>query len=219
MELLRAFAKYGGRRSVMAGTCAEYDWNYGICSESSTPLAPRTIYGECKHSLQKMADAFSREAALSSAWGRIFFLFGPHEHPDRLVSSVIRSLLLGEVARCTTGEQERDFLYVERAASAFVALLESAVEGPVNIASGRAISVKELVTKIGERIGRGDLIRYGDRTTPANDPPRLLADVTRLREEVGWRVANSLDADLEAAIAWWKDALTLDNAEGSDTPA
>src|SRR2546423_6054978 len=70
MELLRAFAEHGGSRAVMAGTCAEYDWSYGVCSESSTPLAPRTIYGECKHSLQKMAHAFSREAGLSPAWGR-----------------------------------------------------------------------------------------------------------------------------------------------------
>ena len=211
MELLRAFAKHGGRRAVMAGTCAEYDWKYGVCSESSTPLAPRTIYGECKHSLQKMAEDFSREAGLSSAWGRIFFLFGPYEHPDRLVSSVISSLLRGEVARCSSGEQRRDFLHVEKAASAFIALLESSVEGPVNIASGRTTSVRQLVNKIGEKIGREDLIRFGEQVTPADEPPLLAADVTRLRGEVKWTIPDSLDSDLDAIIEWWREALQQPN--------
>src|SRR5205823_11692705 len=97
------------------------------------------------------------------------------------VSSVIRSLLRGEVARCSSGEQQRDFLHVEKAASAFVALLESAVEGPVNIASGRATSVKELVNQIGEKIGRRELIRFGERVSRTDEPPLLVADVRRLR--------------------------------------
>ena len=52
LEMLDAFAENGGKRVVMAGTCAEYDWNYGWCSESVTPLTPSTIYGTCKHALQ-----------------------------------------------------------------------------------------------------------------------------------------------------------------------
>jgi nucleoside-diphosphate-sugar epimerase len=207
MELLRAFERHGGTRAVMAGSCAEYNWQHGVCSEFSTPLAPRMLYGECKSSLQKMATAFSGESGISSAWGRIFFLFGPHEHPERLVSSVICSLLRGNLAKCTTGEQERDFMHVASAASAFVALLESGVEGPVNVASGRGMTVKELVTKIGEKIGRCDLIRFGERPAPPDDPPRLIANISRLRDEVRWPVRDSLDADLDNTIQWWREAL------------
>jgi nucleoside-diphosphate-sugar epimerase len=215
MELLRAFERHGGRRLVMAGSCAEYDWNHGVCSEFSTPLAPRTVYGECKHSLQGMVSTFSREAGMSSAWGRIFFLFGPHEHPDRLVSSVILSLMRGEIAKCSTGEQERDFLHVVRAASAFVTLLESDVEGPVNIASGRGIAVRDLVTKIAERVGRRDLIQFGERPAPLDEPPRLIADISRLRDEVRWQLPDSLDDDLVATIEWWRDVLTRRENERS----
>jgi len=101
LSVLWQFYSHGGKRLVMAGTCAEYDWKYGYCSEQITPLLPATVYGTCKHSLQVMLDAFSRQTGLSVAWGRIFFLYGPHEHPDRLVSSVIRSVLRGEPARCS----------------------------------------------------------------------------------------------------------------------
>ena len=66
LGLLQAFTHAGGRRVVMAGTCAEYDWNYGFCSEAITPLAPRTLYGVCKHALQMMLTSYARDKQLSS---------------------------------------------------------------------------------------------------------------------------------------------------------
>lgn len=77
LELLRAFAEHGGQRVVMAGTCMEYDWRYGYCSEAVTPLAPTTLYSSCKHALQLMLAAFARQMGLSAAWGRIFFSMAP----------------------------------------------------------------------------------------------------------------------------------------------
>ena len=92
---------------------------------------------------------------ISFAWGRIFFLHGPGEHPDRLVPSVTRALLAGEPARCTDGRQVRDFLHSSSdAAHAFAALLALRVEGPVNIASGRGCRSRELVGWIGDALGR-----------------------------------------------------------------
>lgn len=129
LELLRLFARHGGERVVMAGTCAEYDWNYGYCSEGFTPLSPRTLHGVCKHSLERIVTSYAALAGISAAWGRIFSLFGPHEHPSRLVPSVIYSLLRREQVNCSHGNQIRDYLYVEDVASAFVALLESTLQG------------------------------------------------------------------------------------------
>lgn len=207
LALLHAFATQGGQRVVMAGTCAEYDWRYGWCSENVTPLTPATVYGTCKHSLQAMLAAYSRQYGLSSAWGRIFFLYGPHEHPSRLVSSVIRSLLKRQAAECSSGEQIRDFLHVADVASAFVALLDSEAQGPVNIASGEAVAIRDVVSRIGERLGRLELLRLGTRPTPAEEPPLLLADVRRLNREVGWRPTIGLHAGLDATIDWWRDQL------------
>jgi len=210
LDLLQAFVSHGGHRVIMAGTCAEYDWKYGFCSEGMTPLLPATLYGACKHSLQVMMDAFSRQTGLSSAWGRVFFLYGPYEHSERLVSSVIRSVLKGDPALCSHGNQIRDFLHVEDVASAFVAILESDVQGPVNIGSGRPVSLKEVVSKIGEKIGRPDLICLGEKAAPEDDPPLLTADIRRLREEVNWSAQYGLDAGLDQTIRWWKDHLGID---------
>ncbi len=129
--------------------------------------------------------------------------YGPHEHKDRLVPSVICSLMQGETARCSHGGQVRDFLHVEDVASAFVAILKSEVQGPINIASGLPISLKELVTKIGERFGRGYLIQLNGIGVPSSDPPLLVAQNKRLKEEVHWNPRYSIEEGLDQTIRWW----------------
>lgn len=204
LNLLEKFVEYGGRRIVIAGTCAEYDWRYGYCSEHFTPLSPTTLYGVCKHSLQSILDIFATQMGLSQAWGRIFFLYGPHEYPDRLVSSLIRSLLKNELASCSHGNQIRDFLYVEDVAQAFVALLKSNVTGAINIASGCPIAVKDIINKIGEKLDRMDLIQMGVLPVSAHEPHLLVADVSRLMNEVGWLPKYDLEAGIDKTIAWWQ---------------
>ncbi len=205
LQLLREFINCGGRRVVVSGSCAEYDWRYGYCSEELTPAGPRSLYGAGKHALQVMVDALSLEGGLSAAWGRIFFLYGPHEHPGRLVPSVINSLLRGEPAECTHGKQLRDFLYVKDVAAALVKLLESDFEGPVNIASGEAVALKTIINAIAHQLDGQDLLRLGARPVPEREPPILVAETELLRRQVGWKPAYTLEQGLEETIRWWKE--------------
>lgn len=207
LELLQEFVAHGGRRAVMAGTCAEYDWRHGCCIERMTPLAPATLYGTCKHSFQMMLGCLSKQTGLSSAWGRIFFVYGPYEHQSRLASSVICSLLKNERARCSHGDQIRDFLYVKDVAEAFVELLESRVEGPVNIGSGKPVELKEVIRKISYKIKGRDFIQYGVIPVSLDDPPLLVADVRRLTREVGWVPKYDLDKGLDETILWWRSRI------------
>lgn len=204
LHLLRRFAALGGERAVLAGTCAEYDLAGGSCTEEVTPLRPATLYGACKHALQAVTNAAADQLGISAAWGRIFFLYGPSEHPTRLVASVIRAVLAGKPALCSHGRQVRDFLHAADVAAAFVHLLESAVEGPVNIASGLPVTIGTVATRIGELVGRPELVLLGARDSPEDEPPVIRADVRRLQAEVGWRPSRSLDAGLTETIEWWR---------------
>ncbi len=188
----------------MAGTCAEYDWNYGYCTETVTPCRPATPYGVCKNALQDVLRAYSAEAKLSSAWGRIFFLYGPQESPARLVASVAKALLSGEVARCSHGRQLRDFMHVEDVAAAFVHLLDSPVEGAVNISSGHPLSLREVVMAVAEPLGASDLVQLGAIPASDNDPPLLVGNNRRLLQEVGWQPHYTLHSGIAQTINWWK---------------
>lgn len=198
--LMRAFSEQGGQRAVMAGSCAEYDWNFDFCSETSTPCRPTTLYGASKYSSQLLLDAWSIQEDMSSAWGRIFFLYGPREHSSRLVPHVIRSLMHGEPARCTHGEQVRDFMHVEDVAAAFVALLDSKVRGIVNIASGEPLILKDMIREIANQLGRRELVLLGAIQPSSADPPRLVADITRLHDEVGFRPVYNLKSGITQTI-------------------
>jgi nucleoside-diphosphate-sugar epimerase len=206
LELLREFAAVGGQRLVAAGTCAEYEVTIHDCDERVTPVRPATLYGTCKHALHLVVEKFA-EGRLSAAWGRVFHLYGPHEYPDRLVPSVICSLLKGEPALCTPGTQVRDFLHVADVASGFVALLDSSITGPVNIASGLPVSIADVVRSIGRQMNAESLIRLGARALPAHEQPRLTARTSRLRDEVGWTPGMTLDSGLLHTIDWWRSAL------------
>ena len=211
LELFRAFFQHGGKRILATGTCAEYDWRYGFCSEAVTPLAPHTLYGTCKHAVQMMLGAFAAQTGVSAAWARIFHLYGPNENPQRFVPSIICSLLKAEPVQCLGEGEARDFMLVEDAASALVAVLEAEVGGPINVGSGKPIFLEEMVHKIAQSIGRAELVipRAGNPGIRAGEPPMLLADVTRLRREVGWSAENSLEAGIAKTVAWWRSQLPL----------
>jgi nucleoside-diphosphate-sugar epimerase len=209
-HLLQSFLGNGGMRAVMAGTCAEYDWSrVGVCNERGSPLADEagaaiTPYAECKIAMQRALAAFGSVRHLSTAWGRIFFQFGPGEHPDRLVASVIMNLLSGREALCTHGRQIRSFLHVADLGSAFAALLDGVTEGPVNMGSPDRISVAGLLEEIALQIGRPELLRFGARDAPPSEPPLLVPDVGRLYDEVGWRPRFALHDAIADTISWWR---------------
>ncbi len=204
LALLRAFADGGGERATLAGTCAEYAWSdVTVCEEGVTRLEPATLYGAAKHALRIVAEAHAAQAGYALAWGRIFFVFGPREDPRRLGGSVAAALAAGQPALTSHGEQVRDFLYAPELAEAFVALLSSEVTGAVNVASGRPVAMRELIIALGEAAGRPELVELGTRPANPSEPASLTADVTRLRDEVGWTPSRTLARAAAETMAWW----------------
>jgi nucleoside-diphosphate-sugar epimerase len=207
MELVQSFSQHGGQRLVVCGSAYEYDWTYGYCLERKTPLAPNTVYGACKQALSLLVQSFAANVGLSAAWGRVFFLYGPHEHPDRLVSSVVRSVLKGEPARCSHGRQIRDYMHVQDVAAGMVALLDHGATGAVNISSGQAITIRDIVLTIGRIAGRPELIQLGAIPARANDAPLVVGENERLVSELGWQQQFELEAGLCHTITWWKEQM------------
>jgi nucleoside-diphosphate-sugar epimerase len=207
LELLRQFYEHGGQRVVFVGSDYEYDWNYGFCSEFLTPRNPSTFYGACKNALYSLFEGYTHRVGLSGAWGRFFSLYGSNEHPARLVPTVIHSLLKREPARCSHGNQIRDYLYVQDAADALIALLDSQVTGPVNIASGQPIALKGVISEIARKLDGENLILLGAIPAHSNDTHLVVADINRLTNELGWKQRYNLDEGLEQTIEWWKTHL------------
>ena len=204
LKLLEAFAANGGVRAVFVGTGAEYGDHTGSCVEGKTPLHPTTIYGTCKAALGIMLPTFSAQFGISSAWARLFYLYGPHEKPSRLVPSAIRTLLNDQLYACSFGDLVRDYLYIQDAADALVALLDSHVTGEINVGSGEGVSLNHILSCIGEQLARGHLLRFETKSASVAQSPAQVADVTRLTSEVGWTRCIPLEQGVKQTIEWWK---------------
>ena len=187
LRLVRGFAAAAGRRLTVAGSCAEYDWRVPFLDEATTPLAPATLYGTAKAALFQTLIAAAPVLGLSVGWGRVFFPFGPGEPAGRLLPDVITGITAGRRVACSDGTQIRDFLHVDDVAGALVALLDSDVAGAVNIASGDARPLRDIVGIAAAAAGDPALIDWGARPRQAHEPDRLEANVARLRDEVGYR--------------------------------
>ncbi len=207
LKLFEEFVKNGGKRIVMAGTCAEYYWNNELCSEKYSLMRPSTIYGQCKLAIFNLLKAFAQLHGISWAWGRLFFLFGPYENKNRFVASIINSILDGKRPKCSHGRQIRDFMSTVDAGSAFAKLLVSKVNGAVNIASGNPVSLKEIGKNIERLLGTRNKIDFGAIKASKSEPDKIVADIGRLTSEVGWKPTVTIEKRLEDTISWWRKGI------------
>jgi nucleoside-diphosphate-sugar epimerase len=141
-------------------------------------------------------------------------LYGPRDNFDLESSHVIPALIrkcfeakeqnAPEIVAWGTGSATREFLYVEDAADAIVAGAEKYDKPePVNLGSGKEISIKALLNQICETTDYRGTIRW-DTTKPDGQPRRCL-DTSRAAAEFGWRATTNLQDGLEKTVAWYEE--------------
>lgn len=200
LRLLQAFAANGGRRAVLVGSCAEYDWSQGGRFAEESPIRPRSVYGAAKAATCLAALGAAGALGISLAWARPFFVYGPKEGEGRLLGDLVRGFRQGVPVPCSDGRQRRDYLHVDDLASALAQVTDSSVEGAVNIGSGRAVEVRELVLTAVRLAGCDHLVHLGARPRAPGDPDVIEADITRLRDETGFRPRFDLESGLAAVL-------------------
>ena len=206
LHLVREFGRCGGERVVAAGTCAEYMWGHQHVFNELAETTPQSLYGKMKLQTFNDLEAICSLQKTTLAWGRVFFLYGPGENQARIVPRVILSLLKDQKISLTHGHQVRDYLHVQDVARAFVSVLQSSLQGAVNISSGESRTLKEVFDLIGVTLGAQHRLGYGESPQLANDPPFLVGDCHRLKS-TGWTDQISLEEGLAESIAWWKKQL------------
>jgi nucleoside-diphosphate-sugar epimerase len=182
--MLRRFADRGGRRAVITGTCAEYAWGEAPLTEDA-PLAPRSAYAQSKHALSAAVEQIARDTGLSTVWARPFFLYGPGDHPERFVPSTIAALSAGRSPQVAEPDARRDYVHVDDVAAALATLIDAPLDGPVNLGSGSAIAIRDLVRIVARAVGRPELGQVAE-PVQAPDVPIVLADISRLRDATGF---------------------------------
>jgi nucleoside-diphosphate-sugar epimerase len=202
--LADAAASVGCRSFVYLGTAIEYGPSDDPLAESS-PLEAANLYGVTKSAGWLLADFYRRHRELPLVTLRPFNAYGPKETVTKLVPHVICSALRGESVRLTSGEQVRDFLFVDDVASAVELALTGALEagGTYNVASGMGTAVRDLGARILELMANPVPLHVGALAPARGGYPRLVGNATRLGQ-MGWRPRVTLDEGLRRTIAWYR---------------
>ncbi len=208
LGLASDLARLGCLRFVATGSCFEYDTTPGYLSETS-PTKPDSLYAASKLAVELVSEQLAKMTGMSVAWARLFYQYGPFEDRRRLVPSVISSLLRGEKARISPGDQVRDFLHVEDVAEAIWAVASNDLRGPVNVGSGEPVTVRAIAERIGAILGCPDLLDVGALPYAPSDPMFVCADNRRLREGTRWAPQYDLDEGLRQTIEWWRRHLRI----------
>ncbi|HEX8845318.1 MAG TPA: NAD-dependent epimerase/dehydratase family protein [Pyrinomonadaceae bacterium] len=207
LDLFEVVRAAGCKLWVGTGSQAEYGPSEGILTEE-TPVRPQTAYGVGKLCVGLMTKKLCELAGLRYVWFRLLATYGPKDDERHLIPTVIRKLLRGERPSLTHGEQQWDYLYVEDAADAiYRSALAPTAQGVFNLSSGRAQTVRSIVERIRNIIDPAASLKFGEVAAPADQIMHLEADITKIREAVGWAPQTSLDEGLRRTIEWNRNAI------------
>lgn len=179
LDFAKGAAEAGVRRFIGIGTCFEYDLTGGALS-IETPLKPLSLYAAAKASSYLMLSQFFALQRTAFCWCRLFYLYGTGEDPRRFVPYLHSCLSAGKPAELTSGNQIRDYLEINTAASMIVEAALSRVEGAVNICSGIPVTIRHFAEQIADEYGLRDLLQFGARPDNVVDPPCVTGIKTSL---------------------------------------
>lgn len=226
MNLIEEFRLAGlidrGAMFVQVGSMTSYPAHAPIPFREESlwtgyPDAASAPYAVAKLAAWQMLDAYARQYAMRSAYVIPVNLYGPGDNIADVRNAHVAGSLVkrfvdavregaGEVVCWGDGSPTREFLYIDDAADGVLRAAERMREPtPINLGSGREISIRALAELIAERAGFRGRITW-DTSKPGGQPRRCM-DVSRARALLGWSAGTDLGEGLARTIAWYRGTL------------
>jgi len=228
IELMEQARLYGVDKFVVVGSICAYPkftpvpfkeddlWN-GYPEETNAP------YGLAKKMLIVQAQAYRQQYGFNAISLMPVNLYGPGDNFDNATSHVIPALIRKvveaqangdtEIPVWGTGKASREFLFVRDAAQGIVAATESYNGAePVNLGSGKEITIRNLVELICELSGFEGTLRW--ETDKPDGQPRRCLDVTRARQLFNFSAGTGFREGLLETINWYRDETAAQQQAG-----
>jgi len=202
---------------IMLGTVCAYPKYtvtpfHELCLWDGYPEETNAPYGIAKKTLMKLLETYEEQYGMNGVNLVPVNMYGPHDHFNLTSSHVIPALILkfynamkageSKVTVWGTGAASREFLYAPDCCDAIErAIRHNPGPEPINIGTGKEITIFDLVTKIADQMGYdGDIV--WDTKKPDGQPRRCL-NVGRALERLEFRAQTDLDTGLKHTIEWF----------------
>ena len=220
--LMDACRKYGIKRYHQVST----DEVYGdlpldrpdLFFTEETPIHTSSPYSASKASADLLVLAYARTFHLPVSITRCSNNYGPYHFPEKLIPLMISRALADEsLPVYGTGENVRDWLYVEDHCSAIDLVMRKGREGEIyNVGGHNERTNLEVVKTILRELGKPESLITYVKDRPGHDR-RYAIDPTKIHNELGWLPATPFDEGIKKTIRWyldnekwWKDILAGD---------
>jgi nucleoside-diphosphate-sugar epimerase len=191
-----------GQTLIHLGSALEYGKIEGDLVEWSSPH-PTTLYGMTKLQGTERLRRIAQRSGMRAMTARLFTVYGPGEHPSRLLPTLLAARSSTAALDFTAGTQRRDFTYVEDAARALLLLAASDFSPGeiVNVATGRLLSVRAFIEAAiqvlrlpPERIRLGVLPQRPEEM--CHDP----VSIDRMRSLISWVPASTPELGVRRTV-------------------
>jgi len=195
IALIEGLTSRGVSRLAAVGSCIEYAPSDAPLVEATSSTLADSPYASAKIRLHDWLVEHAAASGAAWSWLRVFYPYGPGEHPGRITSAFIRNLAAGERVVLRTPGSVKDFIYVTDLARALCDALEARLDGDVNLGSGTGTSIRRIAELCADAVGAPP-DHVVDADILATDPrPTVIADTTRIRS-TGWRPKTPLEQGL-----------------------
>ncbi|HLZ15030.1 MAG TPA: UDP-glucuronic acid decarboxylase family protein [Candidatus Saccharimonadales bacterium] len=165
----------------------------------------RSMYDESKRFAEALIWVYRQQKGANTGIIRIFNTYGPHMDPEdgRVVSNFIMQCLRGEpITVYGKGQQTRSFCYIDDQIAAWLKMLNSDVEGPINIGNPHEFTMLELAEQVLALTGSRSKVVH--KPLPPDDPTQRKPDIHRAKKLLGWEPHVQLHDGLKQTIEYFK---------------
>ncbi len=197
-------ARLGCDTFIGVGSQAEYGRVEGVLTPK-TPAFPENGYGMAKLCAGQMSRKLCAQRGMRHIWVRVLSVYGPYDRAETMVNSSLLKMLRGEPVYFTAGEQIWDFLYSKDAAEALWRLAEKGKDGRVYcLGSGRGAKLKDYIMEMHRLTGERSMVHMGAIPYAQGQVMQLCADISALREDVGFIPQYGFREGILDTIEWIK---------------
>lgn len=208
INLLEAMHKQGIKKIVFSSSAAIYGETGDFLVKEDYRKEPLQPYGASKLANEAILSGYFHSFGINSVSLRYFNVYGPRDNQmpvTRAVPKWIKLTLLGKpVPLNWGGNQFRDYIFVGDVAKAHVEALKNC-DGlrNYNIGSGKGNTMREILEMIFLALGKkSEIIDAGERP---GDPHKLVADVSKIKRELGWSAQTSLEEGMKKTVEFYKE--------------
>ena len=213
LNVLLASRDLGVQGVAIASTSEVYGTAQVEPISEQHPIHPQSPYAASKAAADALAISFHAAYGLPVRIVRPFNTFGPRQSARAVIPTIISQALTCAEVRLGALHPTRDLTYVTDTVHGFLRAMESpaAIGRPVNLGTGRSITIGDLARLIIQLVGRDvPLVTEAARVRPeTSEVLRLRSDNRLARELIGWEPQVSLEEGLQRTIAWMRDHLHL----------